>query len=211
MVAELGMSAAVFEKEAEAGGQLLRIFNPVTNYIGINAAGGRELRDIFVGTYSAKGPQPEFSAEISEIDTEACSVTAGNGRQMSARASVIATGVRRRRLSVPGEALLTGKGVFVSGSRDRESARGKTVVIVGGGDAALENALILAEFAKKVYVVHRRAEITARAEFADPRGVKIRSSCGRKRRSMPFWADRGSKAFALPIFVQARQKNSLPI
>ena len=210
--AELGMSAAVFEKEAEAGGQLLRIFNPVTNYIGITAAGGRELRDIFVGTYSAKGPQPEFSAEISEIDTEARSVTAGNGRQMSARALVIATGVRRRRLSVPGEALLTGKGVFVSGSRDRESARGKTVVIVGGGDAALENALILAEFAKKVYVVHRRAEITARTPNSrTARGVKIRSSCGRKRRSMPFWADRGSKAFALPIFVQARQKNSPPI
>ena len=39
--AELGMSAAVFEKEAEAGGQLLRIYNPVTNYIGITAAGGR--------------------------------------------------------------------------------------------------------------------------------------------------------------------------
>ena len=165
--AELGMSAAVFEKEPEAGGQLLRIFNPVKNYIGVNARNGRELRDIFLKTYPADAPALQLSTEIAAIEPATRSVLTLDGRQMSGRALIIAAGVRRRRLLVPGEALLVGKGLIESGSNERESARGKTVVIVGGGDAALENALILAELAAKIHILHRRPNVTARAEFTE--------------------------------------------
>src|SRR5206468_3002777 len=52
--------------------------------------------------------------------------------------------------------------------RDKELVRGKSVAIIGGGDAALENARILAGHAKKIYLIHRRSEFSARREFVDP-------------------------------------------
>jgi thioredoxin reductase (NADPH) len=67
---------------------------------------------------------------------------------------------------------LAGKGVLVSGSRDRREVSGKRVAIVGGGDAALENALILSEFASKVYVIHRRKAFSARSEFVEKVAAK---------------------------------------
>ena len=162
---ELGLKTIIFEKEAETGGQLLLIFNPVTNYIGIETANGRELRDRFARAFEKRKPLTRLSAEIAEIDPVAKSVVTAAGERFTAHALIIATGVRRRRLNVPGEDIFKGRGIIESGSNEREKAIGKTVLIVGGGDAALENALILADLASKVYVVHRRPELGARAEF----------------------------------------------
>jgi thioredoxin reductase (NADPH) len=89
------------------------------------------------------------------------------GERLTSRAIIIATGVRRRKLNVPGEEVFEGNGVIESGSNEKEKARDKKVVIAGGGDAALENALILAEFASEVWVVHRRSQLSARPEFID--------------------------------------------
>lgn len=164
---ELGMSTMVFEKEAETGGQLLRIFNPVTNYIGLETTDGREMRDNFLRTFNQADQQTHLSSEIAKIDPASRSIATAVGDRFTARALIIATGVRRRKLNVPGEEIFTGKGVIDSGSNEKEKARDKTVVIAGGGDAALENALILAAFASKVYVVHRRPELRARREFTE--------------------------------------------
>ena len=78
---------------------------------------------------------------------------------------IIATGVRRRRLGVPGETDFQGRGILESGTRDKDTVKGKDVVIVGGGDAAAENAVILSQVAKTVTLVHRRNELSARPEF----------------------------------------------
>ncbi|MGQ0542030.1 MAG: NAD(P)/FAD-dependent oxidoreductase, partial [Blastocatellia bacterium] len=80
-------------------------------------------------------------------------------------AVIVATGVRRRKLGVEGEDEFAGKGIIESGTRDRDSIAGKSVLIVGGGDAALENALILAEVADKVTVANRSLHFRARDEF----------------------------------------------
>ena len=80
---------------------------------------------------------------------------------------ILATGVRRRSLGIPGETSFQGCGVLESGAKAGDEVRGKTVLIVGGGDAALENSLLLSEMAEKVIVVHRRQEFTARKEFMD--------------------------------------------
>ncbi|HLM01310.1 MAG TPA: FAD-dependent oxidoreductase, partial [Pyrinomonadaceae bacterium] len=85
----------------------------------------------------------------------------------SAKALIIATGIRRRKLNVPGEAELKGKGILESGKRDAEKAKEKNVCVVGGGDAALENALILAKTARRVTLVHRRKDFRARSEFLE--------------------------------------------
>ena len=164
---ELGLETIIFEKEAEPGGQLLRIFNPIKNYLGLETANGRELRDIFVRSYAKRKPAMRLSAEIAEMDPAARSIVTTSGDRFTARALIIATGVRRRRLNVPGEEKFIGKGVIDSGTNEKQKARNKRVIVVGGGDAALENTLILADFASKVYVTHRRSELTARAKFTE--------------------------------------------
>ena len=90
-----------------------------------------------------------------------------DGRRFSANSIVIATGVRRRKLGVPGEDEFSGRGILESGVGDRDTLEGKDVVIVGGGDAAIENAAILGERARKIIVVHRRTEFGARAELIE--------------------------------------------
>ena len=86
---------------------------------------------------------------------------------MSARAVIIASGVRRRSLNIPGEREFERRGIIRSGAEDPSVVRGKRVLIVGGGDAALENALILSKHAESVQVAFRRKQPTARQEFVN--------------------------------------------
>src|SRR5262249_4980402 len=85
---------------------------------------------------------------------------------VEAAAVLVATGVRRRRLEVPGERELEDRGVSYSATRDRDSLAGHVVAVVGGGDAACENALLLAEAGSDVTLV-ARAELRARREFRE--------------------------------------------
>ena len=80
---------------------------------------------------------------------------------------IASTGVARRKLGVPGETDFEGRGILESGEKEKNKISGKRVLIVGGGDAALENALILSRTAEKVFVVHRRSKFSARDEFVE--------------------------------------------
>jgi thioredoxin reductase (NADPH) len=164
---ELGLDTLVVEREAETGGQLLRVYNPVENYLGARAANGRELRDLF----AAQVEDCEFDlwteAEIEEVDLRAKRVRLRSGEELRSIALVIATGVRRRRLGVPGEAEFAGRGVLESGRLERDRVAGEDVLVVGGGDAAAENALLLAEVCATVTLVHRGKSLSARPEFAE--------------------------------------------
>src|SRR5437870_13801320 len=80
---------------------------------------------------------------------------------------IIATGLRRRKLGIPGETDFEGHGIIESGARDRNLFAGKDVCVIGGGDAAVENALLLAEVCPTVTLVHRSKELRARREFAE--------------------------------------------
>jgi thioredoxin reductase (NADPH) len=165
--ADLGLNAILLEKEAEYGGQLLLIHNAIQNYLGVETANGRELRDIFLFRCQLENTKMKHrtGANIVDADLSQKTLVLSDGTKHSSGAIIIATGVRRRKLTVPGEEEFRGRGILGSGKNAVDEMRGKTVVIVGGGDAALENALILSETARKIILIHRRAEFTARQEF----------------------------------------------
>lgn len=88
-------------------------------------------------------------------------LTLDDGEEVAARTVVLATGSVPRKLGIPGEAEYTGRGVSWCATCDGALFRGKVVAVIGGGDAAVEEAMFLTKFAEKVYLVHRRDELRA--------------------------------------------------
>ncbi len=164
---ELGLSALLLEEKTELGGQLLWVHNEIKNYLGREAKNGRELRDAFLEQTAKRAFGLRLQTRVSDIDLERKEIFLADRARISARGVVIATGIRRRKLNVEGEERLSARGIIESGSKDAARLVGKKVLIVGGGDAAFENALILAAAAESVTLVHRRESFRAREEFIE--------------------------------------------
>ena len=164
---ELGLDTLVLEQNSEVGGQLLRVYNPVENYLGVRAGDGREMRDLFAEQIKDAEFDLWTDVEIERVDLRARRVSLRSGEELQAISIILATGVRRRRLNIPGETELFGRGVMESGKRERDLFAGKDVCVIGGGDAAAENALLLAEVCPTVTLVHRGEKLRARPEFVE--------------------------------------------
>lgn len=164
---ELGLDTLVLEQHAEIGGQLLSVYNPIGNYLGVRAENGLDLRTRFAEQVAEAGFDLWREVEMESVDLPAKRIRLRSGEQLQTITIIIATGVRRRRLGIPGEAELAGRGVVDSVSRDRDWWAGKDACVVGGGDAAVENALLLAEVCPTVTLVHRGKELSARPEFVE--------------------------------------------
>jgi thioredoxin reductase (NADPH) len=164
---ELGLDTLVIEQGSEVGGQLLSIHHPIKNYLGRETKNGREFRDILAAKIEGADFDLWTGTEIEEVDLKAKRVSLRSGEQLQAIGIIIATGVRRKRLGIPGELELAGKGIVESGTRDRDLLAGKDVCIIGGGDAAAENALMLAEVCPTVTLVQRGRKSRARKEFSE--------------------------------------------
>lgn len=164
---DLGLRPLLLEQSSELGGQLLQTFNTITNYPGLPAADGGEMLEKFLASLDGRQAEIRLRSRAARVFAEGLSVELATGETLAAKALIVATGVRRRRLGITGEGRFAGHGILFSGVRDRELAEGKRVAIVGGGDSALENALIFREIASSVCLIHRRNTFRGRREFTE--------------------------------------------
>ena len=162
---ELGLDTLVLEQAEQTGGQLPSIYGPVENYPGLRANNGREFLERFAERVGEADCDLWTSVEIESVDLKAKRIRLASGENLQSISIIIATGVRRRQLGIPGEKEFAGRGIIESPSRDREQFAGRDVCVVGGGDAAAENALLLADVCPTVTLVHRRKVLKARPTF----------------------------------------------
>ncbi len=134
---------------------------------GLRAHNGREL----LARFSEPIGQADFdlwtNVEIESVNLKAKRISLQSSEELQSIGIIIATGVRRRQLGIPGEEEFVGHGIIESATRDRELFAGKDVCVIGGGDAAAENALLLAEVCPTVTIVHRGKSLKARREFVE--------------------------------------------
>ncbi len=161
-----GLDCLIIERYSP-GGQVMNT-DMVENYPGfVDPVGGWELMSRMEEQARRLGVEITSGDVVSvEKKSDAGSLVIGlaGGDQFEARTVIIATGASFRRLGVSGEAEFTGRGVSYCATCDGAFFKGREVVVVGGGDVALEEAHFLTRFASRVYLVHRRDEF---------RGAKI--------------------------------------
>jgi len=168
----LGIRVEVIEGAARVGGQLHDVhFRPVNVAGGVEDDGPGIAARLAAQLAAAEIPLRLGLRAAALEPGEPSSIRTESGQRLEASALLIATGVRRRRLEVPGDRQLEGRGVSYA---DRPALAKQDVVVVGGGDAAFENALLLAEAGCRVTLLVRgraraRAEFQSRAQAA---GIK---------------------------------------
>jgi thioredoxin reductase (NADPH) len=166
-----GLAAAIYAARAERkplilagpdpGGQVA-LTDTIENYPGFpEGVGGGDLFAFFQKQAERFGAvlDPSSANEV-DLTVRPFRVLADSGEHC-AKALIIATGASPRKLGVPGEERLRGKGVSYCATCDGAFFRGKNVIVVGGGDSALEEGIFLTRYASHVTIVHRRGELRA--------------------------------------------------
>jgi len=159
-VQRYGLKAVVLEKLAP-GGQLTSA-NLIENYPGFpEGISGYDLIERFRRHAEAFGARIETDTINSVERHDDRWALSGSRHNYLAEAVIIATGARHRHLGVPGEKEFGGNGVSVCATCDGFFYRGKDVAVVGGGNVAVDDAIYLADLARKVTIIHRRDALRA--------------------------------------------------
>ncbi|QQE77227.1 NAD(P)/FAD-dependent oxidoreductase [Alicyclobacillus sp. SO9] len=161
----LGLSVQVYEQDAIPGGQLNLIKGEIEDYPGVDCS-GPELRDKIVHRLDSMGVEIVLNSHVSDLDPVQRTIVV-NGHQVSGRNIVIATGGRPRKLGIPGEQEMYARGETYRSSVHASQMKGKPVIVVGGGDRAVENAYQFLKGGAHVTLVHRGDNLTARRGMTD--------------------------------------------
>lgn len=153
------LKTLLLEKEF-VGGQIA-VSDVIENYPGFPSISGAGLMEKFEEHAKRFGLEIKF-AQVQTVTLEGnVKVLNTTEGELRAKAVIVATGAKPRRLGVAGEKELTGKGVSYCATCDGPFFRGQPVMVVGGGDTAVKEAVYLSKIASKVYIVHRRDKFRA--------------------------------------------------
>ncbi len=153
-----GLKTLILEKGAPGGKVFLT--HLIENYPGYESIGGRELSSLMHKHALKFGAEYAYGDVLDIINGEDKEVITNNGTYKS-KSVIVATGMENRKLGAPGEEEFSGRGVSYCAVCDGNFFRDQDVVVIGGGNSALEEALYLADICKSVTIVHRRQEFRA--------------------------------------------------
>ena len=148
------------DKKFVQGGQIVDTYE-VDNYPGLPGITGLDLGEAMAGHAEKLGMKPQREPVRSIEAEQGIKVIRTKKNEYRARAVIIACGATHRHLGIPGEEELSGMGVSYCATCDAAFFQDRTVVVVGGGNVAVEDAILLSRSCKKVYLVHRRDELRA--------------------------------------------------
>lgn len=165
-----GMTAAVYTSRANLstlmiergmpGGQMANT-EDVENYPGYESILGPDLSTKMFEHAKKFGAEYAYGEIKQIINEEPYKIVDCGNKKYKAKAVIITTGAQHRNLNIPGEKELSGRGVSYCAVCDGAFFKGKELVVIGGGDSAVEEGVYLTRFASKVTLIHRREELRA--------------------------------------------------
>ena len=206
-----GVTAGIYAAQAKLstimvdvglGGGNLSITHMVSNFPGFpTPQPGYLLAHQLLEHAKSAGVEPRFAAELTSVDLRERKIVLDGVETISAKKIIVATGSSPRPIGVPGEREFKGKGISYCATCDAKYCEGKHVVVIGGGNSAIEESLFIAKFASKITIVHQFAELQANKQaqaraFAESKirlplaSTSRASSCRRMARpSTPSWCE----------------------
>lgn len=161
---------AWYDAAQAPGGTLLRVGNPIDDLPGVRSNDGPAAAQRLLAHAAELGQTPESGVRVTLGDDRPLGLRCHRGDaswSVEASAVIVCAGTRPRLLGLEGEAAHLGRGVEISVTRNLERYAGREVAIVGGGDAALEGALLLASRCPRVHLIHRRAQWRGQLRFVE--------------------------------------------
>ena len=160
-----GLDTLILERN-EISGQI-SMADIVENYLGFPSISGLELMERYRTHAQEVGVKTSITEVLSVRTEDAKKIVSTDSGDLEAKAVIIATGANPKQLGVPGEKELISKGVSYCAICDGPFFKNKTVVVVGGGNSAVTDALFLSKVAQKVYLIHRRERLRAAKVLQD--------------------------------------------
>ena len=168
--ARAGKSVVLFEGEA-LGGQILPT-RKIENYPALPEVDGYTFADGLTKQIEALGVAIIYATVAKIEKTDNSFALCANEEVYSSSAVILATGLKHRKLGLDGEDALIGRGVSFCATCDGMFFRKKEVAVVGGGNTAVQDALVLSEYCSRVYLIHRRNVLRAEKNLAEQMQAK---------------------------------------